>query len=153
MKHRALHSEQLVTLGRLPQGGGFALLEVLVAFTILTLFLGVLFQVFSTGMRSARLGEEYTHAVLLAESKLASLGSEYDIQPGEESGSFDDIYDWRVSLEPYEWRESPSASNLPVRSFVASVEVLWGEGDQRRSVALTSLRLVHDTVRGNSEDE
>lgn len=155
MKRAALSSKQLA-IGRSDQPvgcGGFALLEVLVAFTILTLFLSVLFQVFSTGVRSARLGEEYTRAVLLAESKLASLGAQDDVQEGEESGSFDDVYDWRASLEVYEWRESASPGELPVRPFVASVEVSWGDGEQRRSVALTSLTLVHDTVRGAAERE
>jgi len=43
------------------------LLEVLVAFTVLAISLGVLFQIFSTGMRASRSAEEYTRATLLAE--------------------------------------------------------------------------------------
>ena len=133
MKRTALSSKQSAS-GRShrPVGcSGFALLEVLVAFTILTLFLGVLFQVFSTGVRSARLGEE----------------------EGEESGSFNDVYNWRASLEAYEWRDTTSPGELPARPFVVTVEVFWGEDPQRRSVALTSLTLVQDNARGLAENE
>ena len=155
MKRAVLSSKQLA-IGRSDRSAGcsgFALLEVLVAFTILTLLLGVLFQVFSNGVRSARLGEEYTRAVILAQSKLASLGTEDNAQEGEESGSFDDVYNWRSSLQVYQWRDSASPDNLPVRPFVATVEVFWGDGEQQRSVALTSLTLVHDAVRGFAERE
>ncbi|MCH8138003.1 MAG: type II secretion system protein, partial [Proteobacteria bacterium] len=35
------------------RSGGFTLLEVLVAFTVLAISLGVLFEIFSTGMRAS----------------------------------------------------------------------------------------------------
>jgi prepilin-type N-terminal cleavage/methylation domain-containing protein len=48
---------------------GFSLLEVLVAFTILTMLLGALFQVFSNGLRAARAGDSYTRATVIAQSR------------------------------------------------------------------------------------
>jgi type II secretory pathway component PulJ len=52
---------------------GMSLLEVLVAFAILALVLGVIMQIFSSGMRASRLGESYSKAVLLAEFRSSRL--------------------------------------------------------------------------------
>lgn len=86
---------------------GFSLLEVLVAFTILGIALTVLMQVFSTGLRNITVGEDYTRAVLLAESRLASVGVEEPLQEGEQSGSFDGPqgYRWRVVISLYDLKQ------------------------------------------------
>ena len=68
---------------------GFSLLEVLVAFTILAMLLGALFQVFSGGLHAARAGDRYTRATVIAQSTLAALGAEQPIQEGVTSGSAD----------------------------------------------------------------
>lgn len=121
---------------------GFSLIEVLVAFTILALLLGVLFQIFAGGLRAAYRGDEYTRAVLLAESKLAALGIEEKLTEGIESGSFDDVYQWQTTVEPYPWEEETTGQRkLPVQPFVTRVEVYWGDGTRRQSVSLVSLGL------------
>src|SRR5258707_8716331 len=52
---------------------GFTLIEILVAFTVATLLLGALYQLFSAGLRSSASAEHYADAVLLAESGLDAL--------------------------------------------------------------------------------
>ena len=87
---------------------GFSLLEVLVAFAILAIALGVIMQIFSTGLRNVMVGEDYTRAILLAQSKLASLGAEESLQPGEQTGAFDEGYRWRVTVQPYDMNQELS---------------------------------------------
>jgi type II secretion system protein I len=87
---------------------GFSLLEVLVAFAILAIALGVIMQIFSTGLRNVTVGEDYTRAILLAQSKLASLGTEESLQPGEQTGAFDEGYRWRVTVQPYDMTQELS---------------------------------------------
>ncbi len=145
---------------------GFTLLEVLVAFAILTLSLGVVMQIFSTGLNNLALGDEYSRATLLAQSRLAALGIEEPLKAGDESGDFGDGYHWHVTVTPYDLPQSnegrpdsdlsalagsfqskrpglrtAGTGGAPVDAFDVMVEVTWGQGRQERSVALRSLRI------------
>ena len=119
---------------------GFSLLEVMVAFTILAMLLGALFQVFSGGMHAARSGDRYTRATVIAQSQLAALGVEYPLGEGIVSGTVDDDYHWRVTVAPYGDDELPAASVL-LEPLLVNVEVFWEEGGTPHSVSLTTLRL------------
>jgi general secretion pathway protein I len=59
---------------------------VLVAFVILSISLSVLLQVFATGLRNAGLADDYTRAVLYAESILAAIGREVPLAEGNAAG-------------------------------------------------------------------
>lgn len=120
---------------------GFSLLEVLVAFTITALLLTVLFQTFAGGLRAARLGESYTHAVLLAQSKLAELSAQETLAEGTQEGDFNDAYHWRTQITPYVLADEPDDKLFPVRPLTTTVEVYWQEGARQRAIALTTLLL------------
>jgi general secretion pathway protein I len=121
---------------------GFSLLEVLVAFSVLALSLGVLLQIFSTAMRGVDLAGQYSEAVLLAESRLASVGSAIPLEAGNYVGD-DAGYRWQVSLAPY--ADPLSDANLTnpgaPEPLQVRVEVRWRDGERERSLALDSLRL------------
>ena len=53
---------------------GFSLLEVLVAFAILALSLGVLLQIFSRAMSTTAVSGSYSRAAAMAEARLAEVG-------------------------------------------------------------------------------
>ena len=112
------------------------------AFTVLAISLGVLFEIFSTGMRASRSAEEYTRATLLAESKLAAIGITDALEEGETTGAFEDGFAWRVAIRPYRLDE-PEAEGLPppIEAYEVVVTVSWGQGSGDRSVSLTTLRL------------
>ncbi len=122
--------------------GGFTLLEVLVAFTVLAISLGVLFEIFSTGMRASRSAEEYTRATLHAESKLATIGIEQELEEGESSGEYGDGYAWHVGVRPYRLDEEEAEGVAPpIEAYEVIVTVSWGRGSSDRSISLTTLRL------------
>jgi len=129
---------------------GFSLLEVLVAFVILALILSVLMQIFSGGLRNASRADEYQQAVLLGQSKLASVGIETPLAVSEINGEFDAVYRWHISIRPY--LETPAqvssqtglpAPILPVSLLEVEIQVLWGGSDPPRSASLKTLRLVN----------
>jgi general secretion pathway protein I len=121
---------------------GFTLIEILVALVILTVALGALLQLFSTGMRSASSAEARTIAVLLAQSRLAALGVETPLEPGESDGAWDERYRWTATIDAYEDEatiaDEDAAGLVPFR---VSVTVSWDEPPRGGSVTLTSLRL------------
>ncbi len=120
---------------------GFSLLEVLVAFSILALALGVLLQSFSTGMRGVTQSGLYSRATLLAESIFARAGRDKELSDGEYSGEVDDIFRWRVSLTPYE-TEDLDPRKLRLEPVAVTVEVEWDEGNRTPRIALSGLRLL-----------
>jgi general secretion pathway protein I len=119
---------------------GFSLLEVLVAFAILSITLGVLLQVFAGGLRNITLSEEYTYAVLHAESLLAAIGSEEPLAEGAEEGEIDGTYFWRLTVTPY-LEEELEPDDLDVDAYRVEVEIYWGSDGRRRSIVLETLRL------------
>lgn len=129
---------------------GFSLLEVLVAFVILAMALGVLMQIFSGGLRNANRSSEYQQAVLLAQSKLDSVGIELPLEPGSLEGVFDDTYRWQVSIRPYV-PDQEEAAAAPVRLLavnplillIVDVRVFWGHVGLQRVFKLTTLRLAN----------
>ena len=119
---------------------GFSLLEVLVAFTILAMLLGALFQVFSGGLRAAHSGDRYTRATVIAQSRLAALGVDQPLLEGVSSGTADGAYHWRVTVSPYLDDQLPMTDRV-LQPLTVNVEVFWEEGGSARSVSLTSILL------------
>ncbi len=119
---------------------GFSLLEVLVAFAILALSIGILLKIFSGGANTALLAEEYTAAVQIAESLMTKEGVETPLQIGEITGIEDAKYSWRVTVSPY--RFSPGevdTVNLPAQLMKVDVLVRWGQ--ERRELHLSTLKV------------
>lgn len=119
---------------------GFSLLEVLVAFVILSISLGVLLQVFATGLRNAGTADDYTQATLYAESILAAIGKETPLSEGQHSGPINDRFSWRSTVAPYT-DDMPDPEKTHVRAYRVEVEVFWDGLAQTRSVMLETLRL------------
>ncbi|CAN5495328.1 N/A [soil metagenome] len=141
---------------------GFSLLEVLVAFVILGLVLGSLMNIFSGGLRNVGRSGEYQRAVLLAQSKLASVGIETPLKESESNGEFDSTFRWQTSIRPFLEPTPPPepvvpglagapaapmpAIVLPVNLLEVEVKVLWGANDQSRVVTLKTLRIANKAV-------
>lgn len=117
---------------------GFTLLEVLVAFTILALMMGVLLQVFSGGLRTAEVARNHAVGALLAQSKLAAIGIEEPLVEGERTGAFDNGYRWRYSIDRYQDDDGEEEEIVPYR---LTLTVEWGPAGSGGSVTLTTLRL------------
>ena len=60
-------SNGLLAVSAFSRQTGFSLLEVLVAFVVMGLVVGVLLQLFGSSMRSTVLADEYSFAIQIAE--------------------------------------------------------------------------------------
>ena len=128
---------------------GFTLLEVIVAFTILALVFGALFEVFAGGLAASRDVEAKSRAVLLAQSKLTEVSADDSFASGAKSGAFDvnaaaedgPRYRWTASFTRYGEDELGPADSRMVVPYTASVEVSWEERGRIRRVGLQSMVL------------
>jgi len=123
---------------------GFSLLEILIAFSILALSLGILLKIFSAGVNIAGVAEEYTEAVQIAESLMARTGVEAPLQQGEITGTENEKYDWRVSVSPFRFTaENLDVTAIPAVLYKVKVIVSWGDDAKAdgRQVELVTLKL------------
>lgn len=129
----------LSSLNRGGRQAGFSLLEVVVAFAILALSLGLLIRIFSQALNTTALSGDYSRAATLAEARLNSVGVDIPLEPGDHSGESEDGLRWEVSIESYELGEvlwEPVLEPLQVTAVV-----YWEEARGGRQVALSTLRL------------
>ena len=137
---------------------GFTLIEVIVAFAVLALALGIVLGTLSNASRQVRWSDDAGRAALHAQSLLDDTGIAQALVPGRTEGTFEDgRYRWTLEVAP--WREPPPADGdeppapQPVdpaapRLLRLALDVRWGEdgaagdSDPRTQLHLESLRLV-----------
>ena len=121
---------------------GFTLIEVMVAFIIAALALGVLFQAASSSGTAAHQAGYYEEAVSRAKSHMAMVGREADIAPGEREGDDGSGFRWRVKITPSAAAQPPQGSTPQNRLMLYNVEVSvsWSDGGRAHSVVLHTQR-------------
>ena len=77
---------------------GFSLIEMVAAFLVFAIGIGVMMQILATSMHNTRSSSDYTMAALWAETKLDVIGVGAPIEEGSSNGSFDDNYSWQLDL-------------------------------------------------------
>lgn len=123
---------------------GFSLLEVLVAFSILSLTLGVLYQAWGTSIRGSARSERYLQAVTEAESLLARVGRETPLEPGITVGETASGFRWENEISLV--ADAAPAATRGARLYRTTLSLTWLDGGEERGVSLSSLRL--DTATG-----
>lgn len=125
---------------------GFTLLEVLVAMAILGVGLCVVLELFSGGLRSAKISEEYVRATWYGKGKMEEVLSSKDLTEGITEGAFDPEFSWTLEVK----KANPSvptiepageeAESLPVDLYQVVLKVSWPSGARQRTLELESLR-------------
>jgi len=124
------------------QQAGFSLLEVLVAFSILALSLGVLFQIYSRGSSVTALSRDYSKALIVAQSQLAALDLEDQIELGDKSGKSKNGIQWQRHVSPYvNVSETETSFRRNYQLVNVEIEVNWKTLGRKHGFKLKSLRL------------
>ena len=124
---------------------GFSLLEILIAFSILALSLGILLKIFAAGVNTAMIAENYTAAVQLSESLMAKTGVETPLQAVLSTGLENNLYNWQVEVSPFTLNSVFTDTKTSVAElFKVKVTVNWGDDNARdRQVELITLKLIN----------
>lgn len=112
------------------------MLEVIIAFAILSVSLVMVMQLFSAGLRASRASCDYTRAVIYAKDIMEEMSG----NSTQNSGEFDDGYSWETEIEPYMEDEEDIPNLLKVK-----VRVFWDDVRRNpKSLELVSLRAMEN---------
>ncbi len=121
---------------RRPRGQrGLTLLELLVAFAIMALSLGMLYRAMGGSARSVADVDRYQRAVVLAQSLLSlrdTVPEQGWNQAGESAG-----YQWRIASAPF--ATDVKGPTVPLLHEV-NILITWSDGARTRSFELNTLR-------------
>lgn len=126
---------------------GFTLLEVLVAFVIAAMALGLLFDAAGDGVTAVRTAGRTEEAVSRAKSHLAALGRDVTLADGTSQGDDGDGYRWRIRVTPVATSTPPAAPSRggvrqwPLTLYAIEVTLSWTENGRDRDVILRTERL------------
>ena len=130
---------------------GFTLLEVMLAFVILAVSMGMLLGMLSRGLGQVRTSQDETEAALHAQSLLDQVGVIEPVQPGEQVGEFANGR-YRYRLETTEIEDPSPAPALPStvvdpgnavnppKVYRILLDVSWGPPESQRQLRFTTLR-------------
>ena len=117
---------------------GFTLIEVLVAFVLLALFLGATLPSLSASLSGTRTSNDTLTATAYAQSLIAGVGVEGLITEGEFTNTLElTRFSSRLKVTPY---DAPAAGATGARLYQVTARVGWGDGLGRRTVSLTTYR-------------
>jgi general secretion pathway protein I len=125
----------------LERARGFTLIETLVAISILAISLVVLLQLFSGGLKSSRLSDEYTRGIFHAREKLDEILLAQELTPGVINGEFDDGFRWKAEAVQLDIAEATNVK-LPFRTFTITVDVTWDSGGGGKHFTVSAVKLV-----------
>jgi general secretion pathway protein I len=108
---------------------GFSLIEMVAAFLVFAIGIGILMQILATSMHNTRQSSDYTMAALWAQSKLDVVGVGEPIEPGSTNGRFDDDYSWQLDIQQID----PTSVEPPPQQYVMGSNSLQqqNQGDPR----------------------
>lgn len=126
---------------------GFTLIELIAAFLVFAIAIGLLMQVLTSAMRQVRQSSDYTMAALWAQSKLDGVGVGERIEAGRTNGRFDDVYSWDLHVQQVD----PSAVEPPPQlgATVSAANAGLGEGIEIAPFDLYQVDLVVSWQSGN----
>ena len=142
-------------LNAAPAQAGFTLLEVLIAFVIAALALGVMFDAVLGGLRATRTASDYQEAISLAKSHLAAV-RESGLAGRELQGDDGHGFTWKLRIAPAGTVTLPrnpeldpaDAPVLQATLYSVSVTVLWKSDGGERQVRLESARVGAAQAKG-----
>lgn len=121
---------------------GFTLIEIVVAFAIMALGLGIAMQIATGAMRNAKQAATRTDAALHAQSLLDTVGVGERLEEGTSSGEFGEMFRWTLLAEPYEIEtETPLEPGMsPVQLYRLQLDVTWEQAGKEQEARFVTLR-------------
>ncbi len=126
---------------------GFTLIETLTAMMILSVCLVTILQLFSGGLKSGRISDEYTKAIFHAKAEMGKILIRDMLKDTELEGSFEDGFKWKAVITGLESEDDKNdkdkSTKLPFKLFHIAVTISWKDGIKERNFTVNT---VHPAV-------
>lgn len=127
---------------------GFTLLEVMLAFVLLSMLMGLSIAALSNGLRQVRRAQDETEATLYAQSLLDGIGVLAPVAAGVRDGRFGEgRYRYRLDIrlvsDPAPLESAAVAAvdlAVPPSLYRVALEVQWGDGGAGQRLRFATLR-------------
>jgi general secretion pathway protein I len=135
---------------RLPKSPcGFTLMETLVAMMMLAISLVVILQLFSGGLKSGKMADDYTRAVFHAREKMEEYLLMENFEEGTFEGTLDNKYRWQVDIKFVEPEDQDQDEDQDedqeeislVDLVYLDVSVFWPVGGKEKKFQVQTLKV------------
>ena len=126
------------------ENGGFTLLEVMVAMTIMGIVVTTALELLATSMHSASASKEFARASILGKREFELLLNRDEMFKDEDwpaGGELEDGYQWDVTITPYSKYEDEEES-FPLKVYLCVLRVRWESGKRTKSVEFKAFKTV-----------
>lgn len=128
---------------------GFTLLEVLIAFAIAALALGVVFHAGLTGLRAEQTASNYEQAISRARSRLTAAVHAEPLASGDWQGDDGGGFTWHLRVAPLSTTNvrptyaatATALTTSPLTLYSVTVVIAWHEGKLTRVVRLDTQQI------------
>jgi general secretion pathway protein I len=126
---------------RLGSGGGFTLLEVVVAMAIVGLGVVTLLEIFSSGLQLGARSRDRTEAVAYGRQVMDQFLARPRLAEGTEHGKIGESNRWQVQVQPVKQIDGLALGNDWELKEI-TLEIFVPESGRERRIELRTLRLV-----------
>ena len=124
---------------------GFTLIETLVAVMILSISLVVVMQLFSGGLKSNKISNDYLYGIFHAREKMEDLLLTDELLPGSFNGDFGDGYQWQAVIDfvsgldgELNGEEDNTSKKMPVSTMSIKLDIIWKTGNREKRYNLST---------------
>ncbi|MEW8505136.1 MAG: prepilin-type N-terminal cleavage/methylation domain-containing protein [Candidatus Thiodiazotropha sp.] len=122
---------------------GMSLIEVLVAFVILSMTMSVILRINATTLRNHQVSSDYLKAVQIAQTRLDQMAVDRVNSSLNEQGSETGGYRWHYLRHPHSgWTDNKTLA-IPLIPVEESITIAWAAPGGEREVSFTRIGLVH----------
>ena len=130
---------------------GIILLEILVAFAILSISLTVILQTAGASVRHQRITENRIVAVSHAANVLARLDIDIPLDGSNLEGTLDDYYSWRVEITQLNRRDTLAVDDSGLVLASVAITIEWLEGLQQKNYQIETKRIIRSGKIANAK--
>jgi len=133
--------------GSLDSSAGFTLLEILVAFVILSMVVTVILQLFSANLKTLWMSDDYLTATVLADIRMREMLEGAQVKEGTSKETKEGYLMDITVTEALEKR----TKDLSWKVLEVAMDVSWQKGTKKRSFSLKTYKTVKREVIKNEK--